>query len=188
MIESDKASFAELMVGYGEMYNKAMTKSLMRVYFSALQRYSLEQVEYGLGIHSQDSKHGTFMPKPADIIRHIDAGQPSVDDRAEIAWMQIVNAMSRTGAYGRLQLDDKQALAAVKNMGSWQSLCHTDLDKLQWKKKEFMDLYQNFETTPIEMLPSHLPGIEDMAAQKKEAGGNLAGLLEKMNARRLENK
>lgn len=179
MIESDKAAFAELMVGYGEMYNKAMTKSLMRVYFSSLKDYSIEDIEQGLGMHSTDKKHGTYMPKPADIIRQIEIGTPSVEDRAELVWMTIEKKMSSVGAYGSLKLDDLQALAAVKSLGSWRDLCHTDIDKLQWKKKEFIAAYGNFEHTPIEALPHHLAGLIE-ADRNKKANIEPSGFLSAM--------
>ena len=168
MIESDKVSFAEIMVGYGEMYNKEITKSLMRVYFSALQAYSIQDIEQGFGKHSADPKHGSFMPKPADIIRQIEADKPSVESRAELAWMTIEKKMGSVGAYGSLKLDDLQALAAVKSLGSWKHLCHTEIDKLQWKRKEFIEAYKNFESTPIEALPSHLAGMIEMDRGKKD--------------------
>ena len=166
MDTNDKAHFQSIMIGVGELYSKEITKPLLQIYFQALQKYSIEQVSSAFTAHMVDPKHGTFMPKPADLVRIIDADKPSAKDRAELAWIQIENAMSRIGAYGTLRMDDKQALAAIKNIGSWQSLCHTDIDKLQWKKKEFIELYQNFENTPVEMLPSHLPGID----QAKERG------------------
>lgn len=167
MIESDKESLAEIMVGYGEMYNKPMTKSLMRVYFMTLKQYSLEEIENAMIKHSKDPKHGSYMPKTADIIRQIDIDKPSVDCRAELAWMTIEKKISSVGAYGKLKIDDLQALAAAQALGSWRDLCHTDVDKLQWKRKEFIDAYKNFESAPIELLPNHLVGIIESDRAKK---------------------
>lgn len=167
MIESDKQQFRELMVGVGELYGKDITKPLLRIYFGSLAKFTIEQVEHGITQHTMDAKHGTFMPKPADIVRQLEADQPSTEDRAELAWMTIEKKMSSIGAYGSLKLDDLQALAAVKSLGSWKDLCHTDMDKLQWKRKEFIAAYANFENTPIEALPHHLSGMIEADRSKK---------------------
>jgi len=53
------------------MYGKTASKVLMNMYFNALQRYSIDQVSEGFNKHILDEKHGSFMPKPADIIRHM---------------------------------------------------------------------------------------------------------------------
>ena len=71
MFESDKEDFKMIMVGIGELYNKEITKPLMRIYFSALTNYSLSDVENGVNAHTMDPKQGSFFPKPADIVRHL---------------------------------------------------------------------------------------------------------------------
>lgn len=168
MVESDKQKFRELMVGVGELYGKEVTKPLLKIYFGSLSALSLEDVESGITKHSSDTYHGSFMPKPADIIRQIELFKPSVDERAELAWMQVTNKIRLKGAYGNLKIKDKQAMAAVKNLGTWQSLCHTDADKLQWKKKEFIEIYKTFESTPSEMLPMQLDGIIELKKQRSK--------------------
>lgn len=167
MIDSDKRAFQEMMVGVGELYGKPVSKPLLTIYFAALAPYTVDQVAHGLGKHTADVTHGTFMPKPADIIRQIESGKTSPEQRAEMAWMTIEREMSRIGAYGSLKMDDLQALAAVKSLGSWRELCHTDIDKLAWKRKEFIAAYANFENTPIEALPHHLAGMIEVDRSKK---------------------
>ena len=70
MNNSDKNDFAELMVGNGEMFNKSISTSLMKIYFDTLKDYSIEDIRIGFSKHSLDSKHGSFFPKTADIVRH----------------------------------------------------------------------------------------------------------------------
>lgn len=167
MIDSDKRAFQEMMVGVGELYSKPVSKPLLTIYFAALAPYTIDQVAHGLGKHTADVTHGTFMPKPADIIRQIEAGKPSPEQRAEMAWMTIEREMCRIGAYGSLKIDDLQALAAVQSIGSWRELCHTDISKLAWKRKEFIEAYKSFENAPLESLPSHLVGMIEADRAKK---------------------
>jgi len=168
MQESDKADFKMIMVGIGELYNKEITKPLMRIYFSSLNNYSLHDVEQGINAHTMDAKHGSFFPKPADIVRNLQTNEISQEDKAMLAWSQVIREIRRTGSYGTLKLDDKQALAAVKALGSWQQLCNSTETEMTWKKKEFMNIYETYEKTPLDMLPNSMPGRFDLIDHKNE--------------------
>ena len=178
MINQDKQSFKELMVGVGELYNKEITKPLMRIYFQALENHSLADVERGLSAHTMDAKHGSFFPKPADIVRHLQTGDLSAENKAVLAWAQVVREMRVNGSYGSLKLDDKQAVAAVKSLGSWQQLCSSTEKELVWKKKEFISLYETYEKTPLELLPSSLPGRVALVEHKKEQSAGMKNLID----------
>ncbi len=189
MINQDKQSFKELMVGVGELYNKEITKPLMRIYFQALENHSLADVERGLSAHTMDAKHGSFFPKPADIVRHLQTGDLSAENKAVLAWAQVVREMRVNGSYGSLKLDDKQAVAAVKSLGSWQQLCSSTEKELVWKKKEFISLYETYEKTPLELLPSSLPGRVALVEHKKEQSAGMKNLIDGVKKyRQLNNK
>lgn len=183
MNNQDKIAFAELMTGIGEAYNKEVSKNLMSIYFDSLINFSIEDVKKSFSRHLVDPKHGTFFPKPADIVRNIDGEQRTSENRAMIAWMEIERCMSRFGAYGTLELDDKQALMAVKAMGSWQHLCHTDREKLGFKRQEFIKNYEALENTPIEMLPQKMLGIEDLHNQRVGVDNSAENLLKQLEDR-----
>ncbi|MCP4394856.1 MAG: hypothetical protein GY804_11420 [Alphaproteobacteria bacterium] len=190
MNNSDKSAFAELMVGNGEIYNKTVSKSLMQIYFDALTDYSIEDVKKGFGKHSLDAKHGSFFPKPADIVRHLQTGQLSTEEKAELAWGQITYELRKTGSYGNLELDDKQALAALRSFTSWKEFCAMDVTKLTWAKKEFMSMYSTYQNTPLEMLPSSLPGLVELQHHKKQEAQSMQNLLQgmdKFKAKQLNN-
>lgn len=187
MNDSDKERFKSLMVGAGEIYGKEITKPILQIYFQALIGYSIEAVSDSFSKHLVDSDHGTFFPKPADLVRHLEANKPSCEARAKIAWMQVQNAISSIGSYGTLHLKDKQALAAVKSLGSWKDLCMTDVDKMQWKEKQFLEAYETFENTPLEMLPHNLPGITEMHNQRLESKGQMKSLMDGLNEFKLKN-
>jgi len=188
MIESDKEDFKMLMVGIGELYNKEITKPLMRIYFSALTNHSLVDVENGINAHTMDAKHGSFFPKPADIVRHLQTSAISTEEKAELAWAQVIGKIRSTGSYGTLKLDDKQAIAAVKALGSWQQLCSSTETEMTWKKKEFISMYETYERTPVELLPSSLPGIIGLVEHKKEVVASMQRLEDGVKNYRLKNK
>jgi len=89
MRDNDKVKFAELMAGTAEMYGKTASKVLMNMYFNALQRYSIDQVSEGFNKHILDEKHGSFMPKPADIIRHMqEPKQLQIESKGSLSWCE----------------------------------------------------------------------------------------------------
>ena len=132
MNDLDKQEFKTQMIGLGETYGKEISKSLLKIYRQSLECYPIEDIIMGISRHLVCQKHGGFFPKPADIIRNIEVNKPSCDLKANSAWLQITKTMSSVGAYGSLQLEDKQAIMAVKMLGSWRDLCHTDLNKLDF--------------------------------------------------------
>lgn len=69
--ESDANCFSDLMANIAEMYGQPMTKTKTRIYFDALQKLSIEQVRTAISIHQQDTRRGMYMPKPAELIKHI---------------------------------------------------------------------------------------------------------------------
>lgn len=183
MQETDKNSFHELMLGAGELYGKEITKPLLRIYFNALEDLTMEQVTHAFSAHIKSTDQaGTFFPKPADLIRQITGSvkeqQQLVEDRAEMAWACIEREISRIGSYGTLELEDKQAIAAVKAIGGWRQLCMSTYDQLVWKKKEFMSAYDTYERTPLEHLPNKLPGLIELSEHKQEQQQGMKPLMD----------
>lgn len=170
MDDSDKKEFAVLFYGTGELYDKPVTKNLLQLYFNALKGYSITDIQNGVSAHALDPRHGTFFPKPADIVRHLQTGNLSPEEKAELAWAQINQELRRHGAYGNLELDDKQGIAALKAFTTWKEFCAMDAKTMTWAKKEFISTYSTYEKTPLEMLPSSLPGLEELENHKKKYG------------------
>ena len=173
MDDSDKKEFAVLFYGTGELYDKTVTKNLLQLYFNALKAYSIKAIQEGVSKHALDPKHGTFFPKPADIVRHLQKGQLTTEQKAELAWAQIEREIRVTGSWGKLEVDDKQGLAALKSFISWKDLCSMPVDKMTWAKKEFISMYSTYENTPVDMLPSSLPGRVELVEHKKEASESM---------------
>ena len=186
MDDSNKKEFATLFYGTGELYDKAVSTNLLKLYFSALGSYSIEEVTAGINTHMMDAKHGSFFPKPADIVRHLQTGEISAENKAELAWAQVMREIRVTGSYGSLKLDDKQALASVKALGSWKQLCASTVDEMTWKKKEFMSMYETYEKTPLEMLPSSLPGRIALVEHKREQSESMKNILTGINKHRAQ--
>ena len=170
MKNEDKRAFFDLMMAAGEVYGREVTKPMAAIYFSALANVSIEQIQEAMMAHMQNPDSGQFFPKPADLIKQMTGTtkqqDAAIEDRAAIAWACIERDIRRIGSYGTLKLEDKQALATIKAMGGWQSICQTETSKMEWKRKEFIRMYETFERTPLEALPSSLPGRIELSEAK----------------------
>ena len=178
MNTEDKKQFAAAISGAGEVYGKNITKSLMAVYFESLKAYTVEQVSGALSEHLSNEKSGMFFPKPADLIKAINkhsAPIQTAEDRASLGWAVILGELSRLGPYQSIQMEDKQALAAIRAVGGWVSLCSKTTKELVWIKKEFVNAYEALDKTPVELLPSNLPGLVELV-EYKQSGGTMKKL------------
>ena len=162
MIDSDKVNFETLLRGIAGVFSTTKSinvdRPMLQVYFMSLSEYSYQQVEWAIGEHLKDPVDGKFFPKPANIIKHLEQSKSTVDERAKLAWIEILGEVRRTGSYGNLEIEDKQAVAALKAICSWKELCNTEQDKMQWIEKRFIDTYETYDKTPLDMLPDKLPG------------------------------
>ena len=190
MLDSDKKQFQEMILATAELYSTAkkieVTPVMMKLFFSALHNFSIEQVSYGFEKHLSDPVDGRFFPKPANISKHLQTTVLSVSEKAELAWAQVMGEISRIGSYGSLNLEDKQAMAAVKALGTWKDLCATDITKMDFKKREFLAVYKTYENTPIDMLPNKLPGRLEIEQHKQESAQSIKQIMTGIQNKRLE--
>jgi len=100
----DKREFADIMEVVMLLYGKDATPALLRLYWNALIAHPIEQVRWACDHWVKDPKQGTFMPKPADIIRTIEEEKgtsgpqwlsaneawaialPATDEAATVVW------------------------------------------------------------------------------------------------------
>lgn len=191
MNESDGNGFKSVLIGIGSLYDKRITPDIVSVYWGAFSGITLEAFKAAVSAHTLDPDQGMFFPKPAHLMRHITGtikqNQQAVDDKAELAWSQIMGEVQNKGPYSPLEIDDGQAVAAVKAMGGWIKLCGMTYEQMVWAKKEFFSIYETCERTPIEALPSSLPGLIELQHHKSEEGRTLSVMLDEVK-KRLEEK
>lgn len=186
MNSNDRNRFLEMMNGAGAIYGKEISKSLLTSYFKILTDYTIDEVYQAFNKHAVDPVHGTFFPKPADIVRHIANTAPRAldsDELAELAWSSIIEQIGRVGPYGSLVLEDKLAIAAVKGMGGWQVMANSTYDQLTWMKKEFFKSYIIYDRTDLDQLPSSLPGIFEIEQHKKQTSNTVNNILAEVQKR-----
>ena len=160
MLETDKQAFAAMMNSIAEMYaNRQMTKPVLRIYWAALKHLVLDEVRHGLNLHVRNPDTGMFLPKPADIIRHIDG---SSDSQAKLAWSQVDKAIRYHGAWASVVfVEEPRIHAVIADMGGWIKLCATSEREYAFKQNEFEKRYRGYLQIKPEHYPSTLVGIAE---------------------------
>ncbi len=121
MQPTDKAAFGVLVIGYfQEVYERSVTPALLSVWWAALQKYPLADIEAAFARHVADPDGCRFTPKPGDIVRHLegsalDDGRPSADE----AW----------GLLLRLIRDERETGALTDEMREGWQACQPILDE-----------------------------------------------------------
>ncbi len=68
-----KAKFTAAVTGVAIFYGVKLPKMSLDIYWETLREHELETVQEAMQCHIKDPEYGRFMPKPADIIRHLPA-------------------------------------------------------------------------------------------------------------------
>lgn len=161
--------FSMALTACAELYGKTVSEGAMTLWWQALERFDLAQVEraFRLAVESPDT--GQFMPRPADIIKRIDGTSA---DRGLIAWGQVLGAMSRVGAYQSVAFDDPAIHAAIQDLGGWVKLCREESDDLPFVQRRFTDAYRAYVGRPDLPYPAILQGDHEQVNIAGGRGGN----------------
>ena len=159
MIESEKKAFATLMVGLGEYYGKDQSKQVLAIYWKALQRYELSEIDAACSAHIANADTGQWFPKIADIVRLIDGGG---GDRALLAWTKVDQAVRSVGTMQTVCFDDAIINAVISDLGGWPALGVKTEGEWPFVSKEFQQRYRGLVArTGKFAYPPSLPGIAD---------------------------
>jgi uncharacterized protein YdaU (DUF1376 family) len=78
---SERAIFAQFMDTISDYYQKPkLDNHILEIYFNGLATYTFDQVKESVSKHMGDPKSGQFMPKIADIKKHIEGGEMTTDN------------------------------------------------------------------------------------------------------------
>ena len=113
-MESDLKQFAKMMSVLGELYSKPLSEILIEIYWRVLKNYSLQEIKADVYSYINHENEGSFMPKPADIIRHIHQQEKQ---KALDAWSKVENAIRQVGRYSSISFDDQLIHFVIKKMG-----------------------------------------------------------------------
>jgi hypothetical protein len=163
--KSDYPEFTTVWLAAAEIYGKTPSDAAVVMAFRSLLRFELQDVKRAITAHVNDTGDGRFMPKPADLIRHIEG---DTDSRALIAWSKVEDTMRLVGSWQSVIFDDPLIMACLEEMGGWLSMCKTSSDELPFKRQEFTKRYRGYLNRPPSRHPTHLIG--DIEAEAERLG------------------
>ena len=163
MNNADYPEFVAVWTQAFEVYGKSPSDGAVDLAFSALSRFTLDQVKRGLTGHINHPDQGQFFPKPADVVRQIEGDGKS---RALVAWSNVIQAMERVGSYESVCFDDAIIHAVVSDMGGWIALCGLSYDDLKYRGNEFSKRYEGYAGRGLAEYPPHLVGVVEAENRK----------------------
>ena len=122
---------------------KAVPKEQAMAWFSLCSDLTAEQFQAGI---VETLRTNTFagLP-PIGLIRKNamgTVGQIDTEDRALLAWGEVLATIREHGGYRTVKFDDPLIMATIRSIcGSWADLCGQDAEQLGWTKKEFVKTY-----------------------------------------------
>lgn len=161
--ESSRDAFAKAILALAEAYGITLTEVRVKVYRRALADLSTQQILHACGSALKECQ---FFPTVAQLRQHAGA---SGDDVGLLAWAQLSDLASGTGAYGAVVLDEATAQALLDVFGSWPEYCEMeDGPQMAIKRQEFLAAHrrarrevrgQNMRELPgwVETGPRQLP-------------------------------
>ena len=158
MKQDEYQQFQVLWTSACDIYGKSPSDAAIGMNFRALAKYPLAQVRRALDGHLSDPDGGRFMPKPADLIRHIE-GDPQ--SRSLLGWSDVEKAIRTVGPWQTVVFDDPAVMATIEAMGGWIELCKITEHELPFKRNEFTKRFQGYQLRPPQHYPNRLTGISE---------------------------
>ena len=153
--------FADACVKLAEVLGTKVTEEQIRLHAQLFSGVSWDDLMRGFGRAARELDKG-FYPPPGAILRFVRANE---DDAALLAWTTLGQAVSSSGAWQDVFVEDAAAAHALLTVfGSWSEFCRTDEGPgLALKRQEFMAAYRQFSRSPRVPAtgPVRLPGCAD---------------------------
>lgn len=169
MIDPDIPQLTEMLSALADLYRVKLSRPMLEIWISAMRPYDIAAVRAALSWHATHGDAGQFMPKPADVVRHIEG---SSQDKALGAWNKVFDAIRLVGPWTTVAFDDALIHVVVRDMGSWQELCMVTFDELPFKQREFITLYRSYAAR--NEVPSRIPRLTGYADQENQKKGYVA--------------
>ncbi|MCP4599209.1 MAG: hypothetical protein GY847_01505 [Proteobacteria bacterium] len=153
MSQESDPKFVDLLVLMSETYDHEISGTMMKFWWRLFEKYGGDEIEKAFLLHIESSR---FFPKPADIIELI---QGNTDDRAALAWDELLDGFRYAGSYASVVFADRRIMQIVLEMwGGWHTACQERDDELRFRRKDFMQLYRALSTRSEDECPRFLLG------------------------------
>lgn len=174
MVDTDKKRFLTVLTGIADYYGRELSEGVISLYWQGLKQYDIGAIEKALWLHTQNPDSGQFMPKIADVTKHL---QGRTEDQAAMAWAKVDYAVRCIGPYQDVVFDDPIIHRVVAELGGWVWLGNQESDEWPFIAKRFETLYRGYRTRgDVPEYPPQLTGIAN-AHNSKEGQKRMAPVL-----------
>lgn len=152
-----KKQFATLLTHLADYYKSELSRAMLGIYWAGLRQYSYEAIEKACWAHTQlPDEAGRWMPRNSDIIKMIDGG---TDDRSQIAWSKVDQAVRVRGTWDDVIFDDATIHRVLADMGGWILVGSKDDKEWPFVAKEFQQRYRAYaQRGTVTEYPARLTG------------------------------
>lgn len=132
------------IIGIAENYGKEFSPTLLQMWLRLLAPYTPEQVEVA-AVRVLETYAYKTMPPYAVLREAIEeaagVGPHALELQAAAEWAKLQNDISRYGVYGRPEDMHPTTAHVLRVMGGWQAACCWEIRYLDFKRKEFLELW-----------------------------------------------
>ena len=150
----NKEKFKQYMTGLGELFDRTISKTLMDIYWKALEPFTDDVCEKAFNQLIVSSR---FFPKPADFLEVI-VGTDG--DRALNAWLIVEKTVKKIGPYASVKFEDPVIHGVIDSLGGWEKFQDCTNSEWIWRQKEFITRYNAMSNKSEH--PKYLPGIVEV--------------------------
>jgi hypothetical protein len=168
MTDHDKARLMQTLTAVYTYYEKELTKFAVTLWLEDLEGFPINAIEGAFTCHRRDPEHGRWLPKSADVLRHLTADAKS---SATEAWANVFAQVSSVGRYSTPKLTQAEA-DALRAIGGWARVCNALESEAGFLGREFQAAYR---VTAERNQRQQLLGNE--AADIERLAGSLLGRL-----------
>jgi hypothetical protein len=137
MIDSERAEFAKVVLGFAELKGKQLSLAAVDLYWHAMADWELAEFK-SAAVHLLKSCE--FMPTPKDFEDLRKAGRPTAGEAFAIALQHAASSAYRAGLLGDPLID-----AAVRAIGGYVVIAMCEEDKLHYLARRFAEHYEKIQ-------------------------------------------
>jgi hypothetical protein len=166
--ENDTPRLIEVLAALADLYRTKLSKPMLDIWVAAMRPYPLGEIQRALSWHTTHGEAGQFMPKPADIVRHI---QGSAADHAMLAWSKTHDAIRLVGPWASPVFDDPLIHVVIRDLGGWIALNAVTSEELPFREREFITRYRSAASRNA--IPPRVPRLTGISEAENSRNGKI---------------
>jgi len=155
---TDRHHLLKTLAGVYAYYDRELSEVTAAVWIADLEGYEPAAIDAAFVRHRRDPERGQWMPKTADILRHL---QGDAQEKRQTAWAGVLSEARRVGNYGSPNLTAEQQ-SAVDACGGWRAICHCDEKELGFMQRRFMEAFDAFDARSERALAIAAPEVRKL--------------------------